>query len=309
MDLYHKTGRGPRAAGSRTAPGTLGLPSRTAAAPLKGRPAGPNIWPPPPSNVRIEPPSPRLFRRSTANTPVGQPAPRRVTRRITRWIAVPLLALAGAVCAYQLVFLANVVSLIWFNPSTSAFMETRLEALQERDPDTTLRHRWVPYERISINLKRAMIAAEDARFLEHDGFDWEAIVRAYEKNVRRGKVIAGGSTISQQLAKNLFLSADRTPWRKAQEAVITLMIESLLSKRRIFEIYLNIVEWGNRVYGAEAASRYYFQTSAASLDAVQAARLAAMVPRPRYYERVGDTPVLERRTWIILRRMWEAQVP
>jgi monofunctional biosynthetic peptidoglycan transglycosylase len=220
-----------------------------------------------------------------------------------------LLALAGTVAVYQLWILGNVVLLIWLEPSSSAFMEDRLDALRDRDPRADLRHRWVPYERISIHLKRAMIAAEDARFIDHDGFDWEAIEKAYEKNARRGRIVAGGSTISQQLAKNLFLSARRTPWRKAQEAVITVMIEMLMSKRRILEIYLNVVEWGDRVFGAEAAAGHYYGTSAGSLDAEQAARLAAMVPRPRYYDQVRDTPRLERRTWIILGRMRGVQVP
>jgi len=172
-----------------------------------------------------------------------------------------------------------------------------------------LRHKWVPYERISINLKRAMIAAEDAKFLDHDGFDWEAIQKAYEKNIVKGKIVAGGSTISQQLAKNLFLSGKRTPWRKAQEALITVMIEHVMSKRRIFEIYLNIIEWGNGVFGAEAAARHYYDTSASNLGVEQAARLAAMVPKPRYYDRVRYTPMLERRTGIILEHMYHVEVP
>jgi monofunctional biosynthetic peptidoglycan transglycosylase len=188
-------------------------------------------------------------------------------------------------------------------------MEERLELMQEKNPDAELRHKWVPYNRISIHLKRALIAAEDAKFLDHEGFDWEAIQKAYEKNIKKGKVVAGGSTISQQLAKNLFLSGSRTPWRKAQEALITLMIENVMSKQRIFEIYLNIIEWGNGVFGAEAAARYYFKTSAATLTAEQSARLAAMVPKPRYYDKVRYTPLLERRTWIILDRMNDVQVP
>jgi monofunctional biosynthetic peptidoglycan transglycosylase len=205
--------------------------------------------------------------------------------------------------------MGSVVWWIWFNPSTSAFMEERLQLLQQTNPDAVLHHQWVPYERISIHLKRALIAAEDAKFLDHDGFDWEAIQKAYEKNLKKGKVVAGGSTISQQLAKNLFLSGRRTPWRKAEEALITLMIEHLMSKRRIFEIYLNIIEWGNGVFGAQAAARYYFGISAANLGAEQAARLAAMVPKPRFYDRVRATPLLERRTAIILSRMYQVQVP
>lgn len=220
-----------------------------------------------------------------------------------------MLLLVAAVVVYQFWIFGNVVWWIWFNPSTSAFMENRLEVLQQRNPDAVLRHHWVPYERVSVHLKRALIAAEDAKFLDHDGFDWEAIQKAYEKNLKKGKVVAGGSTISQQLAKNLFLSGRRTPWRKAEEALITLMIENVMSKRRIFEIYLNIIEWGNGVFGAQAAARYYYGTSAANLGPEQAARLAAMVPKPRFYDKVRETPLLERRTSIILNRMNDVQVP
>lgn len=220
-----------------------------------------------------------------------------------------MLLLIAAVVVYQFWIFGNVVWWIWFNPSTSAFMEDRLEVLQQKNPDAVLRHQWVPYERISVHLKRALIAAEDAKFLDHEGFDWEAIQKAYEKNLKKGKVVAGGSTISQQLAKNLFLSGRRTPWRKAEETLITLMIENVMSKRRIFEIYLNIIEWGNGVFGAQAAARYYYGTSAANLGPEQAARLAAMVPKPRFYDKVRDTPLLERRTSIILNRMNDVQVP
>ena len=132
---------------------------------------------------------------------------------------------------------------------------------------------------------------------------------AYEKNIVKGRIVAGGSTISQQLAKNLFLSGKRTPWRKAQEVLITVMIENVMTKRRIFEIYLNIIEWGDGVFGAEAAARHYYDTSAVYLDAEQAARLAAMVPKPRYYDRVRYTPLLERRAGIILERMYYVEVP
>jgi len=230
-------------------------------------------------------------------------------KRVWRWAARIVLLLIAAVVVYQFWILGSVVWWIWFNPSTSAFMEDRLVVLQQKNPDAILRHEWVPYERISVHLKRAMIAAEDAKFLDHEGFDWEAIQKAYEKNLKKGKVVAGGSTISQQLAKNLFLSGRRTPWRKAEEALITLMLENVMSKRRIFEIYLNIIEWGDGVFGAQAAARYYYGTSAANLGPEQAARLAAMVPKPRFYDRVRETPLLERRTAIILERMYQVQVP
>jgi len=230
-------------------------------------------------------------------------------KRLMRWAWRSAAIVLAAIVVYQFWILGNVVWWVWFNPSTSAFMERRLEVLQEDNPEAALRHKWVPYARISINLKRAMIAAEDAKFLDHDGFDWEAIQKAYEKNIVKGKIVAGGSTISQQLAKNLFLSGKRTPWRKGQEALITVMIEKVMTKRRIFEIYLNIIEWGNGVFGAEAAARHYFKTNAAYLDAEQAAQLAAMVPKPRFYDRVRYTPLLERRTGIILERMYYVEVP
>jgi len=230
-------------------------------------------------------------------------------KRLMRWAWRSAAIVLAAIVVYQFWIFGNVVWWVWFNPSTSAFMERRLEVLQEDNPEAALRHKWVPYARISINLKRAMIAAEDAKFLDHEGFDWEAIQKAYEKNIVKGKIVAGGSTISQQLAKNLFLSGKRTPWCKGQEALITVMIEKVMTKRRIFEIYLNIIEWGNGVFGAEAAARHYFKTSAAYLDAEQAAQLAAMVPKPRYYDRVRYTPLLERRTGIILERMYYVEVP
>ena len=201
---------------------------------------------------------------------------------------------------------------LWWNfvnPSSSAFMEERLETMQEKNPKARLKHVWVPYDKISLNLKRALVAAEDANFMEHAGFDWDAIQRAYEKNRQRGKVVAGGSTISQQLAKNLFLSPKRSALRKLEEAFITLIIETVMSKERIFEIYLNIIEWGNGVFGCEAAAKYYFKTSAARLDAYEAAKLAAMVPNPRYYDRNRNTAYLNRKTNLILGRMPSAVVP
>jgi monofunctional biosynthetic peptidoglycan transglycosylase len=230
-------------------------------------------------------------------------------KKAWRWAGRAALLLIGLVLLVQLWFFAHVLWWNWFNPSSSAFMDDRLEVLQEKNPDATLRHKWVPYKKISMNLKRALVASEDANFIEHEGFDWEALQKAYEKNLKKGKVVAGGSTISQQLAKNLFLSGRRSLLRKAQEAVITVMIESVMSKRRIFEIYLNIIEWGNGVFGAEAAARYYFRKGAAELDAFEAAKLAAMVPNPRFYDRHRSTAYLARRTNIIMARMPAAEVP
>jgi len=220
-----------------------------------------------------------------------------------------LLAFVIIVLLYQLWIFLHICWWINHNPSDSAFMQDRLEILQEKNPDAELRHKWMDYKRISNNLKRAVIAAEDSKFLDHEGFDWEGIQKAYEKNLKKGKIVSGGSTISQQLAKNLFLSGERTWWRKAQEAVITVMIETIMTKRRILEIYLNVIEWGNGVFGAEAAARYHFDTSAATLSAEQSAQLAAMVPSPRRYGRGSETPYLQRRTEIILSRMNSAAVP
>ena len=188
-------------------------------------------------------------------------------------------------------------------------MEARLDVLQDRKPAAVLAQQWAPYERISIHLKRALIAAEDSRFTDHEGFDWDGIQHAIDTNFRRGRIIAGGSTISQQLAKNLFLSSQRTPWRKAQEAIITLMLEKIMSKRRIFEIYLNVIEWGHGVFGAQAAARHYFGVSAAHLSPQQAARLAAMAPNPRFYDNHRRSGRLARKTAVILQRMGSAQLP
>ena len=210
---------------------------------------------------------------------------------------------------YQLWILLHIILWTVVNPGESAFMETRLEHLQEKDEKATLRHQWVNYNKISINIKQAVIAAEDAKFIDHEGFDWEGIEKAYEKNKRRKKIVAGGSTISQQLAKNLFLSNQRTPWRKAEETIITLMLETILSKQRILEIYLNVIEWGNNVYGIEAASLRYFSFHAKDLNSFQSAKLASMIPNPKYYERHQDASGLIERSGIILSRMNTTQIP
>jgi len=220
-----------------------------------------------------------------------------------------ILVLLAVLVVYESWFFGKVVWWIWVNPQSTAFMEERLEIMRKKDPKAQLQFEWVPYQKISVNLKRAIIAAEDAKFLDHDGFDWEAIQRAASKNLKRGRVVAGGSTISQQLSKNLFLSPRRTPWRKLQETAITVMIETVMSKRRILEIYLNVIEWGNGVFGADAAARHYYRTSALALSADQSAWLAAIVPNPRYYDRVGTTPALERKEEIIRSRMYLSAVP
>lgn len=226
-----------------------------------------------------------------------------------KWIGRGLLALIVLLTLYQVWLFSHVWWWVDHNPSTSAFMDEQLTKLQQDDPEAELRYQWVTYDRISPNLKRALIASEDAKFLDHEGFDWEGIQTAWEKNLKKGRIVAGGSTISQQLAKNLFLSSRKTPWRKGEEAIITLMLEKMMSKRRIFEIYLNVIEWGNGVFGAEAAARHYYKSSAASLSAAQAAKLAAMVPNPRYFDSHRSDRKLLRKSAIIQRRMWAADFP
>ena len=230
-------------------------------------------------------------------------------KRLGRWLKLALLGVLGLFLLWQLWLLCWVLLWGWMNPGTTRFMEIRLAELRAKKPDAQLQQQWVPYARISVHLKRAIIAAEDAKFVDHEGFDWDGIQKAMEKNQKKGRFVAGGSTISQQLAKNLFLTPNKSYFRKAEEAIITLMLENLWSKERIFEVYLNVIEWGNGVFGAEAAARHYYNVSAAQLGPEQAARLAGMVPNPRYYDRNRGAPGLGRKTGIILGRMAGAEVP
>lgn len=225
-----------------------------------------------------------------------------------RWIRRALLALVLAVVAYQLWLLGHVVWWKWMPPSGTSFMSLRLDELNATAPDAELHYRWVPYDKISVHLKRAVVAAEDDKFVDHEGFDWEGIQKAIEKNQKKGKTVAGGSTISQQLAKNLFLSPTKSYFRKAEEAVITVMIEALWDKRRILEVYLNVVEWGNGVFGCEAAAQRYYRVSAAQLTPPQAARLAVMLPNPRKYEK-SFGPRLAAHAARIQGRMQNAELP
>jgi len=219
----------------------------------------------------------------------------------------------GALVALGIAWIGWIaLHIAWYRfepPRETAFMAQRMAEAREKNPNATLRYVWVPYARISVELKRAMIAAEDARFASHEGFDWEGIQNALEKNRTKGRIVAGGSTITQQLAKNLFLSPSRSYRRKIEEAVVTVLLELMLPKQRIFELYLNVIEWGNGVFGAEAAARRYFNVSAAQLSAEQAARLAAMTPSPRLFERRPDSAYLARRTETILARMPSAAIP
>ena len=229
--------------------------------------------------------------------------------KLLRYCALALALVVMLFIAYQ----SYVAIKLWWwidhNPTSTAFMRARLDVMQEKDPAAKLQYAWVPYDKISGNLKRALIVAEDAKFADHEGFDWEGIQKALEKNQKKGKVVAGGSTISQQLAKNLFLSGERSAIRKTEEALITVMMEAILDKERIFEIYLNVIEWGDGVFGAEAAAQHYFNVPASRLSREQSAKLAAIVPRPRFYDKNRNARWLLRKTDIILQRMPQADLP
>jgi monofunctional biosynthetic peptidoglycan transglycosylase len=236
-------------------------------------------------------------------------AARRFWRAALRGVLYSVGALVIAFVIAQLWFFSHIVYWSRYHPETTAFMESRRTV--RPTPSAKLQHTWVPYGRISVHLKRSVVVAEDAKFLDHEGFDWEAIQDALARNKQKGKVVAGASTISQQLAKNLFLSGDRSWLRKGQEAIITGMLEHTLSKRRILELYLNFAEWGEGVYGAEAAARHHFGVSAAALGPEQAAWLAAILPSPRRYTRGRTTPYIDGRVATILARMEKegAQIP
>ena len=228
--------------------------------------------------------------------------------RLWHWIRRGLLAVVLLFVAYQLWLLGHVLWWKWMPPAETSFMSLRLDEISRDKPDAELHYRWVPYEKISIHLKRAVVAAEDDTFVDHEGFDWEGIQKAIEKNQKKGRMVAGGSTISQQLAKNLFLSPSRSYLRKAEEAIITVMIEALWDKRRILEVYLNVVEWGNGIFGCEAAAQRYYRLPAAQLGPAQAARLAVMLPNPRKYEK-SYGPRLAAHAARIQGRMQYSEVP
>lgn len=225
------------------------------------------------------------------------------------WSRRALAAFALLLLVWQGRYFGWVLWWKYSDPDMTRFMQIRLAEAREKNPQAVLRHRWQPYEKISVQLKRAVIASEDDKFIDHEGFDWEGMQKALEKNQKKGKVVAGGSTISQQLAKNLFLSPSKTPLRKVQEALITLMLETLWDKQRILEVYLNSVEWGECIFGAEAAAQRYYNLPAARLSAEQAARLAVMLPAPRRFEKNPYSAFINRRTQTILARMPSADVP
>lgn len=199
----------------------------------------------------------------------------------------------------------NVSVLAKTNPPTTAFIEARKIEAGEKGRSFKPQWKWMPLNRISPYLQRAVIVAEDASFYQHQGFDWEGLKEAATRNLDKGELRRGGSTITQQLAKNLYLSSDKSLFRKAREAMLTWQLEGALTKKRILELYLNVAEWGRGVYGAEAAARHHFDKSAADLTAEEAALLAAMLPSPRRYDPLRHTPYLLKRQKEILRWMGE----
>jgi len=234
---------------------------------------------------------------------------RSITRTIVRaLILVP--ALGFALVAYVYLTLPDVRPLEKTNPKTTAFMELRkAEAREDGRTRFSIRQQWVPYGRISPMLKRAVIVTEDAAFFDHDGIDLDEIKASLEKNWEDGQFLRGGSTITQQLAKNLYLSPSRNPIRKVKELFIARRLEAALTKQRILEIYLNMIEWGDGVFGCEAAARAYFNKSCASLDMAEAALMAGSIINPREHSPAKPTRRLLRRQQIILKRMGFKESP
>jgi monofunctional glycosyltransferase len=250
-------------------------------------------------------------------------------RPVWRWLVLVLLAFV----AVQLFFVLRIASMLVIDPQSTAFERSEVWRVAT-EPNTAWawRQEWQPYAQISENLKRAVIASEDGDFVDHDGVEWDAIEKAWQRNAKAEELAAkayakgyakngtatkpprkvkiiGGSTITQQLAKNLFLSGERTLLRKGQEFVLTIALELMLPKERILEIYLNSVEWGQGVFGAEAAAQRYFRKPAAKLSAYEAARLAVMLPRPKYFEKVPNSGYLNHRANTIVARMSDVELP
>lgn len=215
----------------------------------------------------------------------------------------------AALILFNVYAYGTIISYRALAPHATAFMTMRMDEFATEKPNVKLDYQWVAYENISVNLKKALIASEDANFAEHGGFDWNGIKNAIQRNERGGKIQAGGSTISQQLAKNLFLNEKRSYFRKAEEAALTAMLEATTDKDRIYALYLNVIEWGYGVFGAEAASKHFYRQPAAQLSKVQAAQLAARVPKPLFYIDHPRDRGLRTKTNIILRRMGSAALP
>lgn len=235
-------------------------------------------------------------------------------RALWRWLALVL----AAVLSLQLYFAGRIALMAWADPQSTSFERSEIWRISQNSGPLRWRQQWVPYAQISDHLKRAVIASEDGDFVNHGGVEWEAIEKAWRKNAKsqaqaqqqaKPVKLVGGSTITQQLAKNLMLSGERNLVRKGQEFVLVLLLEAVLDKRRILELYLNHVEWGEGVFGAEAAARHYYRKSALQLSAYEAARLAVMLPRPRYFEKLPNSAYLSSRAQTIAARIKDAELP
>ena len=243
-------------------------------------------------------------------------------KAVLRWLGLLVIAFV----ALQLFFVLRIAAMVAVNPESTTFQRSEAWTLLASKGHVPWRQQWVPYADISDHLKRAVIASEDDGFVNHDGVDWNAIEKAWERNAKaeaqaskaqaraperpvRAPKIRGGSTITQQLAKNLFLSGSRSYLRKGQELVLAYMIEHVMSKERILELYLNVAEWGVGVFGAQAAAKHYFNTTAANLGNAQSARLAAMLPNPRFYDSHRKSNYLNSRVGILTRRMQLVDIP
>jgi len=242
-------------------------------------------------------------------------------KAVLRWLALVLVA----ALALQLFFLSRIAVMAAIDPQSTSFQRSEAWRIATEKGRLRWRQEWVAYEVLPDHLKRAVIASEDGGFSNHEGVDWEALEKAWQRNAKaeeqavrrasqarpgaRPPKIVGGSTITQQLAKNLLLSGERTLLRKGQEIVLAFALEKMLSKQRILEIYLNSVEWGEGVFGAEAAAQHYYRKSAAKLTAYEAARLAVMLPRPRYFEKLPNSGYLASRAQTIAARMRDAELP
>jgi monofunctional biosynthetic peptidoglycan transglycosylase len=243
-------------------------------------------------------------------------------RAVLRWVALAVLAAV----VLQLFFVLRIALMAYVDPQSTTFQRSEAWRIATEKDKLRWRQDWVPYAQISDHLKRAVIASEDDGFTSHDGVDWDAIEKAWERNTKaealaarraqaspranvRSPKIVGGSTITQQLAKNLLLSGERTLLRKGQEIVLAFALERMLSKQRILEIYLNSVEWGEGVFGAEAAAQHYYRKSAARLGPYEAARLAVMLPSPKVFERRSGSGYLASRASTIVARMRDAELP
>jgi monofunctional biosynthetic peptidoglycan transglycosylase len=242
-------------------------------------------------------------------------------RALSRWIVLLVIGLI----ALQLFFVLRIAAMIAIDPQSTTFQRSEAWRIAYENDKLRWRQQWVPYAQISDHLKRAVIAAEDGGFTSHEGVDWDAVEKAWQRNAQaeeqaarrvqiartggRPPKIVGGSTITQQLAKNLLLSGERTLVRKGQEFLLTFALEQMLTKRRILEIYLNSVEWGEGVFGAEAAARHYYRKSAGQLSTYEAARLAVMLPQPKRFEKAAASSYLSGRAATISARMREAELP